>query len=266
MAQPRVLILKAAGINCDVETAHAFEQAGGAPDLVHINALILGEKKLSDYQILVFSGGFTYGDDIAAGRVLANQVKNTLLEPARTFIDKGGLILGICNGFQVLVKAGLLPGNGRFDQEVTLADNDCGVFQDRWVYLKRPHAGTSPRPGGGLCVWTRGLPEVVTMPIAHGEGKFISKSEEVLDRLKERGQIVFQYCDVRGQLGDFPVNPNGSIDSVAGICDETGRVFGLMPHPERHVTGLQHPRWTREGLKRRGDGFAIFRNAVKYFT
>ncbi len=263
MSRPRVLILKAAGINCDAETANAFEQAGGLPAFVHINELISGAKRLADFQVLAFSGGFTYGDDIAAGRVLANQIKNKLMTCVRVFIDKGGLIIGICNGFQVLVKSGLLPGNERAQQEVTLAENDCGVFQDRWVYLKAPPA---PCPAvKDLCVWTRGLPEVVTMPIAHGEGKFIPRSEEVLTRLKERGQIVFQYCDARGRPGDFPVNPNGSIDSVAGLCDATGRVFGLMPHPERHLSGLQHPRWTREGLKRRGDGFAIFQNAVKHF-
>ncbi len=263
MARPRVLILKAAGINCDVETAAAFGQAGGAACLVHINELIAGGASFSDFQILAFSGGFTYGDDIAAGRVLANQVKNKLMPALRAFIDKGGLIIGICNGFQVLVKAGLLSGGQQAQQEATLAENDCGVFQDRWVHLRAPAA---PCPAmKDLCVWTRGLPEVLTMPIAHGEGKFIPKNEEVLTRLKEHGQIVFQYCDARGRPGDFPVNPNGSVDSIAGICDATGRVFGLMPHPERHLTGWQHPRWTREGLKRHGDGFYIFQNAVRYF-
>ncbi len=263
MAQARVLILKAAGINCDAETAAAFEQAGGFPVFVHINELISGARSLSDFQVLAFSGGFTYGDDIAAGRVLANQVKNKLMPAVRAFIDKGGLIIGICNGFQVLVKAGLLPGTERAQQEVTLAENDVGVFQDRWVYLRRLASNAAGRKE--LCVWTRGLSEIVTMPIAHGEGKFIPKNEELLTRLKEGGQIVFQYCDARGCLGDFPINPNGSVDSIAGICDETGRVFGLMPHPERHLTGLQHPSWTRDGLKRHGDGFYIFQNAVRYF-
>ena len=260
MPRPRVLILKAAGINCDAETGHAFDRAGGSPAFVHINELIEGEERLADFQVLAFSGGFTYGDDIAAGRVLANQVKNRLMDDVRAFIDKGGLIIGICNGFQVLVKSGLLPGNERAEQEVTLADNDGGVFEDRWVCLRAPSPAAKD-----LCVWTRGLPPIVTMPVAHGEGKFIPKSEEVLDRLKRGGQIVFQYCDAQGRLGDFPVNPNGSVDSVAGICDPTGRVFGLMPHPERHICGLQHPRWTREGLKRHGDGLLIFQNAVRYF-
>jgi len=263
MPQPRVLILKAAGINCDVETAAAFEQAGGVASFVHINELTRGERRLADFQVLALSGGFTYGDDIAAGRVLANQIRSQLMDAVRAFIDKGGLIIGICNGFQVLVKAGLLPGNARAEQEATLADNDGGLFVDRWVCLRRP-AARCPAVRD-LCVWTRGLPGVVTMPVAHGEGKFIPKSEEVLDRLKERGQIVFQYCDAQGRLGDFPVNPNGSIDSVAGICDETGHVLGLMPHPERHISGLQHPRWTREGLKRHGDGLLLFQNAVRHF-
>ncbi len=262
MAQPKVLILKAAGINCDNETAFAFEHAGAIHEFVHINQLVSGEKKLDGYQILAISGGFTYGDDIAAGKILANELKSKLFEELKRFIASSKLIIGICNGFQVLVKAGLLPGNASFEQEATLAGNDCGYFQDRWIYLKsKPSSPAS----GVKCVWTNGLPEVIYLPIAHGEGKFIPKSEEVLERLKLNGQIVFQYCDAHGSLGDFPVNPNGSMDSIAGVCDETGRVFGLMPHPERHLVGLQHPHWTRAGLKKHGDGFLIFSNAVNFF-
>lgn len=257
MKNPRVLVLKTAGINCDQETAFAFESAGAAPEFVHVNELVSGKKSLGDYQILAISGGFTYGDDIAAGKILANELKSKLFEDLKKFIHDGKLIIGICNGFQVLVKAGLLPGSEDFAQEATLANNDCGFFQDKWVHLKNP--------GECKCVWTKGLPEVVYLPIAHGEGKFIPKSEEVLERLKKGGQIVFQYCDAAGRLGDYPVNPNGSLDSIAGICDASGRVFGLMPHPERHLTSLQHPRWTREGLKKHGDGFPIFLNAVNYF-
>ncbi|HAJ56295.1 MAG TPA: phosphoribosylformylglycinamidine synthase I [Candidatus Omnitrophica bacterium] len=262
MAKPKVLILKTAGINCDRETAFAFESAGADIDLVHINELVSGGRALSAYQILAISGGFTYGDDIAAGKVLANELKCKLFGELKKFTGDGKLIIGICNGFQVLVKAGLLPGNDEFRQEATLVNNDCGVFQDKWIHLKCQVSGVKCQD---KCVWTKGLPEVIYLPIAHGEGKFIPKSEEVLQRLKDNGQIVFQYCDARGQLGDYPVNPNGSVDSIAGICDASGRVFGLMPHPERHLISLQHPRWTREGCKRHGDGFPIFLNAVNYF-
>lgn len=262
MVKPKVLILKTAGINCDSETAFAFESAGADTELVHINQLVSAERALSAYQILAISGGFTYGDDIAAGKVLANELKCKLFGELKKFITDGKLIIGICNGFQVLVRAGLLPGNEGFQQEATLVNNDCGFFQDKWVYLKTQVIKDKAQAG---CVWTKGLQDVVYLPIAHGEGKFIPKNEETLQRLKDNGQIVFQYCDVRGQLGDYPVNPNGSVDSIAGICDVSGRVFGLMPHPERHLVSLQHPRWTREGLKRHGDGFQIFLNAVNYF-
>lgn len=261
VAEPRVLILKAAGINCDQETAFAFESAGAVCDFVHINELSRRKARLSDYQILAFSGGFTYGDDIAAGRVLANEIRCKLSKDIKDFVDKGNLIIGICNGFQVLVKAGLLPAGTLGEQEATLCDNDNGIFVDRWTYLSTGSSGDA----GSVCVWTQGLPEVIYLPIAHGEGKFIAKNQEVLQLLREQKQIVLRYCDARGRQGDYPVNPNGSMDGIAGICDPTGRIFGLMPHPERHLSGLQHPRWTREGLKKHGDGFGIFQNAVNYF-
>ncbi|HQP92294.1 MAG TPA: phosphoribosylformylglycinamidine synthase I [Candidatus Omnitrophota bacterium] len=256
MIKPRVLILKTAGVNCDQESAFAFESAGAETEFVHINELVSGTKKLSDFQILCFSGGFTYGDDIAAGKILANELKSKLFDELKKFISDKKLIIGVCNGFQVLVKAGLLPGNEDFRQEVTLSNNDCGSFQDMWIHLKTLDS---------KCIWTKGLSELIYLPIAHGEGKFIPKNEDVLQRLKNNGQIVFKYCSAQGVIGDYPVNPNGSIDSVAGICDESGRVFGLMPHPERHLTGLQNPQWTRSGLKKHGDGFQIFLNAVNYF-
>jgi phosphoribosylformylglycinamidine synthase I len=271
MAKPRVLILKAAGINCDGETAHAFEMAGASPEFVHINRLAGREKKLSDFQIVAISGGFTYGDDIAAGKILANEIMSRLGEEVRRFIDQGGLMIGICNGFQVLVKTGLLPGTSGPGPEATLALNDNGVFQDRWVYLKASQSDCLKTPraaakeGKSVCVWTKGLPDVIQLPIAHGEGKFIPASEDILERMRSQGKIVFQYSDAQGAFGDFPVNPNGSIESVAGVCDPTGRIFGLMPHPERYVVGLQHPRWTREGVKKHGDGFLIFKNAVDVF-
>lgn len=262
MSVPRVLILKTAGVNCDAETAFAFQSAGALTEHVHINQLAARERKLSDYQIVAFSGGFSYGDDIAAGKILANEIKCRLFDEIKSFVRRDGLIIGICNGFQVLVRSGILPGNETFAQEATLAQNDCGVFQDKWVYLKSPDTSHQTPV---KCVWTKGLSDSITLPIAHGEGKFIPKNEDVLQRLKDNGQIVFQYCDSRGRIGDSPVNPNGSVESIAAICDATGRVFGLMPHPERHLISLQHPRWTRVGLKKHGDGYLIFLNAVNYF-
>jgi phosphoribosylformylglycinamidine synthase len=256
MAKPRVLILKTAGTNCDRETAFAFESAGAVCESVHINELARGERKLLDFQILSVSGGFSYGDDISAGKILANELKYKLFEDLAAFIRSQRLVIGICNGFQVLVKAGLLPGGTGAVQEATLAVNDGGIFRDQWVYLKTEQS---------RCIWTQGVAPVISLPIAHGEGRFIPRNEDVLDRLKERGQIVFRYSDQKGRSDQASANPNGSIDAIAGICDETGRVFGLMPHPERHLISLQHPQWTRKGLARHGDGFQIFLNAVNFF-
>lgn len=263
MAKPKVCILKTAGVNCDKETAFAFEAAGANTEFVHINELVARTKMLKDYQILALSGGFTYGDDIAAGKILANELKFKLFDDIRAFIDAKNLIIGICNGFQVLVRAGILPGNEKFRQEATLSLNDCGLFQDKWIHLNLP--GEKETIGARKCVWTKGIEKVIYLPIAHAEGKFIPANEDVLERMRIQGQIVFQYSDKFGSLNSASINPNGSIDNIAGICDETGRIFGLMPHPERYLIGLQHPAWTREGLKEKGDGFAIFSNGVNYF-
>lgn len=252
--------MRTAGTNCDGETAFAFLKAGALAELVHINRLIEGKKHLRDYQILVIPGGFSYGDDIAAGKILANELRYKLIDDMKRFIREGKLIIGICNGFQVLVKSGLLPGNNDLAQETSLIINDSGKFEDRWVYLKSPQSTVhSPQ---NKCVWTRNLPGIIYLPVAHGEGKFITKDKSVLERLKKNGQIVFQYCDEKRKLAGYPCNPNGSVDNIAGICDETGRILGLMPHPERHIAVSQHPKWPE--LKYRGDGLAIFRNGVEY--
>ena len=254
MARPKVLVLRSAGTNCDKETAFAFSRAGAAIELAHINQLKAKEKKLSDYHILALAGGFSYGDDIAAGKILANELKYALVDELKAFINQGKLIIGICNGFQVLVKAGLLPGNEKLEQEVTLTINDSAKFEDRWVYLQRTENGEQKTENRIKCVWTKELPEVIYLPIAHGEGKFMAKDKEVLERLEKNGQVVLRYRD----------NPNGSQNDIAALCDKTGRIFGLMPHPERHSFGWQNPRWTREGLKKEGDGLRIFRNGVEY--
>lgn len=262
MQKPKVCVLRTAGTNCDKETAFAFSKAGAAVELLHVNKFISEIKDLSSYQILALPGGFSYGDDIAAGKILANELRYKLADDIRKFIDDGKLIIGICNGFQILVKAGLLPGNAEFKQEASLIINDSGKFEDRWVYLKS--SGFKVQGSKCKCVWTRGLPEVIYLPVAHGEGKFVAKDKATMQRLKKNEQIVFQYCDDKGRARGYPENPNGSMENIAGICDQTGRVFGLMPHPERHITCDQHPRWARGKGKPQGDGLAIFVNAVNH--
>ncbi len=256
MSKVRVAILKAPGTNCDGETAHAFTLAGAEPESVWVEELKSGAKKLDAYQILAIPGGFTYGDDLGAGKLLANEWMHRLADSLNAFLHKEKLVIGICNGFQMLVKAGVLPG-GRVGalQEVTLTNNDSGKFEDRWVYLKSEFS---------VCIWTQGMDEMFELPVAHGEGKFLSKDQTILEQLLGYGQIVFHYCDPRGEEAGYPWNPNGSVGNIAGICDPTGRIFGLMPHPERHVVGTQHPRWTREGRVGEGDGLRIFRNGVTW--
>ena len=252
MKPVKTLILRAPGTNCDVETTFAFQQAGAAVDLVHVNQLIHREKQLSSYQILVVPGGFTYGDDIAAGKVLANELRLKLGEDIARFIENGGLILGICNGFQVLVKAGILPEpSGGASSLLTVVGNDSGKFECRWVHLSVNRE--SP------CIFTEGIDRLY-LPIAHGEGKVVA-DPEVLPQLN----VVVRYADEQGDIkAGYPYNPNGSIGNIAGICDTTGRIFALMPHPERHIRPTQHPQWTRQKARDYGDGFQIFLNAVRW--
>ncbi|MFH1031906.1 MAG: phosphoribosylformylglycinamidine synthase I [Chloroflexota bacterium] len=251
MAKVKTLILRAPGTNCDEEAAFAFEQAGSLTELVHINRLIRGEKKLSEYQIMVIPGGFTYGDDIAAGKVLANELKLKLGEEISRFIEDGKLILGVCNGFQVLVKAGFLPESKNGSSPVTLVNNDSGRFECRWIHLSVNKQST--------CVFTCGI-DALYLPVAHGEGKLVTEPS-ILPKLN----VALYYTDEHGNRNaGYPHNPNGSMADIAGICDSSGRVFGLMPHPERHLRGTQHPQWTRLGAKQYGDGFPIFLNAVKW--
>jgi phosphoribosylformylglycinamidine synthase subunit PurQ / glutaminase len=269
----RTLILKTAGINCDEELAHAFRLAGSEVESVHINELKSGQKRIRDFDILGFPGGFAYGDDLSAGRVLATEVTASLLDSILEFYDQGGLIIGICNGFQTLVKARLLPDTPLLRLEPdspprsTLFWNDSGKFEDRWITLR-----VEP---DSRCVWTRGMPELIELPIAHAEGKFIPSNDEVLDELASNGQIVVRYCDPANpefcmhESVEFPMNPNGSVANIAGICDSSGRVFGLMPHPERFTDPTNHPRWCRKrsigrGDKSRVDGLPFFKNAVDY--
>lgn len=255
MAAVRVLILRAPGANCDLETAFAFEKAGAIPERIHIHRIKQEPKLLDAFQVLTIPGGFTYGDDVAAGKILAVQMRTFLNDALQQFRDQGKLILGICNGFQALLKAGLLVPPSERGVPATLTANEPPGFVDRWVHL---------RAEPGKCPFLQGY-SVWEAPIAHGEGRFVCDKPETYRRLEEGGQIVLRYVDAAGQPGPYPANPNGSQGSVAGLCDITGQVLGMMPHPERHVLPTQHPRWTRRGLSEEGDGLRLFRNAVQFF-
>jgi phosphoribosylformylglycinamidine synthase len=261
MAQPRVLILRAPGTNCDAETAHAFALAGARPESWHINRLLDDARRIADYQVLCIPGGFSYGDDIAAGRILGNQIQHHLALTLATFREAGKLIIGICNGFQILLKTNLLTASDQKGPTATLTLNDSGRFEARWIRL----ALKSEK-----CVFLSGIQEL-ELPIAHGEGKFVTRDTDVFQRLDAAGQLVMRYTAPHAGQSEitplpYPTNPNGAQGNVAGICDETGRVFGLMPHPERFVDWTQHPRWTREPARPCGDGLRIFQNAVRYFN
>jgi len=259
MEKPKALVLTGFGVNADRELHHAFLMAGAEAKLVHLNDIIYGKSRLEDFQILAFPGGFSFGDDIASGKVFANKFKFNLSEQMGRFLGDGKLVIGICNGFQMLVKMGVLPAFDKryFQQSVTLTFNDSGRFEDRWVRLK-----ANPE---SKCIFTKGI-DFLPVPVRHGEGKFIPMNEETLKRLHENGHVAFQYCDANGNpTMDYPLNPNGAIDSIAGICDESGRVFGMMPHPEAHIFGVNNPQWAREGLANsEGAGLKIFRNAVEF--
>lgn len=259
MSTPKALVLRAAGTNCDREAQFALEQAGFEAERIHVFRIMENPAALAEYQFLVIPGGFSYGDDVAAGKILANQMVHRLADPLNQFVADGKLVLGICNGFQVLIKSGLLPwaqvSPNALQRDATLAWNDCGRFEDRWIHL---------RADSDKCVF---LPkgEVVALPIAHGEGKFVPANDEVLARLRDNDQLALRYCDAAGRPGQFPVNPNGSIDDVAGLCDPSGRVLGLMPHPERFVDITHHPQWTR-GNVQRADGQLFFQRAYEYLS
>lgn len=259
-AAPRILILRAPGTNCDVETAYAFEQAGGKAERWHVNRLLEAPKLLVDFQVLCIPGGFSYGDDVAAGKIFANQIQHHLAEELRQFKAAGKLILGICNGFQVLIKSGLLLENdSSLGPPATLTWNDSGRYEDRWVRLV---------VHGSKCVFLQGI-ESMLLPVAHAEGKFVPRDSIALEALAREAQLVLKYLPLRGGNGAgaaYPDNPNGSIADVAGVCDTTGRVFGLMPHPERYIDPTQHPHWTRGLARDPGDGLQVFRNAIQYFA
>lgn len=268
MPKPNVLILRAPGTNCDKETAFAFEKAGAATELLHVNRLLESPALFDRFQILCIPGGFSYGDDVAAGRILANQMQHHLAEEMARFKAEGKLILGICNGFQVLVKSDVLleaavEPSGLRRAAATLTWNDTARFEARWVELA---------VDGQKCVFLKDI-ERMYLPVAHAEGKFVARDDAEFSRLEKAGQLVLRYRPLDGRQTAglsaplaFPDNPNGSPGNVAGVCDASGRVLGLMPHPERHIERSQHPRWTRSETKSTGEGLKIFSNAVGYFS
>lgn len=256
MPRPRVIILRAAGTNCDEETQHAWEQAGAACDKLHLTELSAAPERLRDYQVLTLPGGFSFGDDIAAGQVFARRLSQRLLPELCQFVERGGSILGICNGFQILVKAGLLPWTTTTDQRIcTIADNIPPGFQDRWVHLESQT---------GHCIFLEpGLS--YELPIAHGEGRVCFLDQDSADRVVQNDHAALRYIANPHSPLDHPANPNGSTSAIAGLCDATGRIFGLMPHPERFITKSQHPAWTSRKDDGPGDGLAMFAAAVRAY-
>jgi phosphoribosylformylglycinamidine synthase len=252
---PRVLVLRAPGANCDEETAYAFERAGARAERVHVNRWLESPHVAGDYQILCIPGGFSYGDDLGSGRILANQLRHHLSDSLCSFRDAGKLILGICNGFQILIKSGLLDTDDAQGPGATLSWNASGRFIDRWVQLR----ATSDRSP-----FLTGI-DRLQLPIAHAEGQFVGRDESTLDRLEEAGQLALRYCQSEA-CASAPYNPNGAARDVAGMSDRSGRVFGLMPHPERFIDHTQHPQCTRLAKRDEGDGLQVFQNAVQYFA
>jgi len=265
-------VLSGNGINCELETAHANRLVGFETEIVHINSLIDGSKSIHDYQFLNFPGGFLDGDDLGSAKAQAvkwkyqkmraagagQSLEGPFIDELTRFVADGKVIIGICNGFQLLVKTGLLPAVAGLygEQSVTLTFNDSGRFQDRWVYLCVRQLSS--------CIFTKDMDKIY-LPVRHGEGKLVTKTEEALQQLRDGGHIVMQYADESGNVTtEFPWNPNGSADSIAALCDPSGRIFGLMPHPEAFVHYTQHPHWTREQLPEEGNGLQIFRNAHQY--
>ncbi|HSB47846.1 MAG TPA: phosphoribosylformylglycinamidine synthase I [Candidatus Bilamarchaeum sp.] len=249
----KALVLYGYGINCENESKYAIEKSGGHADIVHLNRLLESPAMLKDYNMLMIPGGFSFGDDLGSGKVFGNKMKFRLREPLEEFVKEGKLVLGICNGFQIMVKMGLLPVPD-FRQRVSLTTNDSGHYEDRWVILRANQK--SP------CVFTKGM-EYLLVPVRHGEGKFIPKDDATLAELKEKNQIAVQYVDEKGNLAGFPYNPNGSVENVAGICDPTGRIYGMMPHPEAFNIPENCPYWV-SGKIREPMGLRIFKNAVEY--
>ena len=257
------LILTGFGINCEIEMGAAYKNAGASVDIIHFNDLINGTYKLQDYDILNFPGGFSFGDDIASGKVMANKIKfkktargKSLVEEIREFVDAGNYVLGICNGFQILTQLGLLPDtHGQIETEAALLHNASRKYEDRWVYCKVNPENNSP--------WLKGM-DLIPLPVRHGEGKLIFKDEKIRQNIIDNNQIALQYAHKNGNIAQsYPQNPNGSTLSIAGLTDKTGQIFGLMPHPEAFLSFYNHPAWS--GMKRQGKILEREQTGQKFF-
>ncbi|OQA29476.1 MAG: Phosphoribosylformylglycinamidine synthase [Verrucomicrobia bacterium ADurb.Bin345] len=263
LMKPPVLIITGYGLNCEAESKYAWELAGCAPALVHFNDLLDRPAVLHDHRALMFIGGFSYGDHMGSGHAFALRARHRLSDDLSRFIAQGKLVLGVCNGFQIMVKLGLLPGldGAFFEQRLSLMQNDCGTFQNFWIQLR-----FEPR---SPCVFTRGL-DTMPLPIRHGEGKIFTPDTSLLRRIEDEGCVACRYVDpsTGEPAQSHPHNPNGSLNAIAGICDPSGRVFGLMPHPEAYLYPENHPQWDfqRENgtLPESGLGLQLFKNASRY--
>ena len=269
MAKPKTIVLTGYGINCDDETMFAFEKAGSDADIVHINDLIGEPKKLDKYQIFSFPGGFSYGDDTGSGKALANRIMNNLIDELRAFLERDTLMLGICNGFQVMVNIGVIPSlTGQIaESDAALVHNNTFRYQCRWVDLKINTDSPS--------VFTRGI-DTLHIPVAHGEGSFYAP-DDIIEKIEKNNLVTMRYINPDGESagGEFPFNPNGSMNDIASICDKTGRIMGMMPHPERAILFTQRDDWTEQKEKmirenkdipEDSEGIKIFNNAVEYFS
>jgi len=256
MARPKVAILFAPGTNFEEETKYAFEKAGAKADILPMSDVLAKPSLLKKYQLIDFPGGFSYGDDLLAGKIWANQIRIYLLQELTKFLKKGGIIIGVCNGFQVLMRSGLLPGFGQLHKTAGLIFNRRQKFECRWVRLKMQNS---------RCVFLKKVIENEELPVEHGEGRFVVSGKSVLLKLIDNKQIVFQYVDKFDKPTDkYPDNPNGSVSAVAGICDDTGQIFGMMPHPEHFVENWQHPNWRRRKMTDECFGLKIYKAAVNF--
>ncbi len=254
---PKVLVIITDGINCNVETARAFNLAGAESEEVHLNELLDGKRKTEEFDIIAFSGGFSYGDDVKSGKIFALKLLK-LKDDIETFIDSKKLILGICNGFQVLTSLGILPYNTPGKPSVSLYWNDSSVFECRWVDLQVPVGVKSP--------WLKDMNgKTIKVQAAHAEGKIVAGPDTSVDELFTGGHVAFTYSGPAGEMTEeYPFNPNGSPSGIAGLTDSTGRVLGMMPHPERNCEEFHHPNF-RDQKGKEPDGLKIFKNAVEYF-
>ena len=254
MATPKALVLRSSGTNCEAETARALTLAGAETDVVHCDRVLEDPARLDPYAILVFAGGFSYGDDLSAGRVWGAELRAQVGDRLTAHVAKGGLALGVCNGFQVLVESGIFqPDRKPSDRDIALYANGSAHYECRWVHLEVQDCRVPWLENG----------QRFPVPVAHAEGRFMTRDEGVLSRLREAGQVALCYTNEDGSEPEYPATPNGSAGHIAGICDPTGRVLGLMPHPERNLDPWNHPQWTRLGRRTEGEGLAFYRGMVE---